>query len=563
MEVNFCFNHHHRAFRLTSPLSVSSLRTQFLGCNRSLRPPPSPGSASGSSLRFSNKRSNRLALLRLHSPRFVFKASFNSHPLIVVVVVVTLSAVSLIHFTLNKRKKNLNQGRAEFALSPQGSNVGNQVIDSQILDFPEFQRDNSLNEVGKLNDHNGKDNHVFEDQEVHCQFLQSSMVQETALKTQTLDSSSSVLDSSVNGNSSHVLEEPFLSVAFKSSPLEPIAFAEEMTLHVEENQGVVDSNLELPLSMVKPEHTASSVGLDNTLDTINGHTHEKIELHAIKSDVLFGESVREGLYMFYEDNNSASVSVTPLSSNKSFSPSASSVNRTRLSAAIRNISLNRLGLSADVSLQNAEYIDEGYPPQHNSNNVLPQSSHIMVHMDQENDQVRVHDSQKIDPSELLRKYNTLLKAGRLCECVELLKDMEMKGLLDMTKVYHAKFFNICKKQKAVKEAFDYVRLIPNPMPSTFNMLMSVCASSQDSEGAFQVMQLLKDARLDPDCKLYTNLISTCGKSGKVDLMFEVFHKMVNSGVEPNVHTYGALIDGCARAGQVGKAFGAYGILRSK
>lgn len=39
--------------------------------------------------------------------------------------------------------------------------------------------------------------------------------------------------------------------------------------------------------------------------------------------------------------------------------------------------------------------------------------------------------------------------------------------------------------------------------------------------------------------------------------------MVNSGVEPNVNTYGALIDGCARAGQVPKAFGAYGIMRSK
>jgi pentatricopeptide repeat protein len=39
--------------------------------------------------------------------------------------------------------------------------------------------------------------------------------------------------------------------------------------------------------------------------------------------------------------------------------------------------------------------------------------------------------------------------------------------------------------------------------------------------------------------------------------------MVNFGVEPNVHTYGALIDGCARAGQVAKAFGAYGIMRSK
>lgn len=44
---------------------------------------------------------------------------------------------------------------------------------------------------------------------------------------------------------------------------------------------------------------------------------------------------------------------------------------------------------------------------------------------------------------------------------------------------------------------------------------------------------------------------------------QVFHEMVNSGIEPNVHTYGALIDGCAKAGQVAKAFGAYGILRSK
>ncbi|KAJ6928233.1 hypothetical protein NC651_012057 [Populus alba x Populus x berolinensis] len=44
---------------------------------------------------------------------------------------------------------------------------------------------------------------------------------------------------------------------------------------------------------------------------------------------------------------------------------------------------------------------------------------------------------------------------------------------------------------------------------------------------------------------------------------KVFHEMVNAGVEPNVHTYGALIDGCARAGQIAKAFGAYGIMRSK
>lgn len=80
------------------------------------------------------------------------------------------------------------------------------------------------------------------------------------------------------------------------------------------------------------------------------------------------------------------------------------------------------------------------------------------------------------------------------------------------------------------------------------MLMSVCASSQDSEGtlslsrympvimhcnfqvhspgcfcvgAFQILQLVQEAALNADCKLYTTLISTCAKSGKVDTMFKV------------------------------------------
>lgn len=98
---------------------------------------------------------------------------------------------------------------------------------------------------------------------------------------------------------------------------------------------------------------------------------------------------------------------------------------------------------------------------------------------------------------------------RLTECVKLLEDMERRGLLDMNKVscillvlylllnvrfkihpillfqvYHVRFFEACKRKKAIKEAFRYTKLIPNPTLSTFNMLMSVCASSQDSEGKF-------------------------------------------------------------------------------
>ncbi|TKY67647.1 Pentatricopeptide repeat-containing protein MRL1 [Spatholobus suberectus] len=593
MEVNLSLNH-HRALTLTSGTpSLSTLRTHFLGSAHGLRPPPTP---TLSRLRSRNKRNNNLGLLRFRSPRFVFKASFHSHSLIVVVVIVTLSAVSLLHFTLNKRKKSLNQtrGHAKFALSPQGTNVGNQLIDREILGFTEFQRENALSDIGKLKDHHGEDYRVFEDEEIHLPFLKSSVVHEVALATETSESSSSVIDSGVSSNTYKVLDESFLSVAFSPSSLQPLEFAEEMAIQVEESQDKVDSDPELPLNVVKSEHTASSVCVNNALATVDGHTKEKIEAGAIKGDVFFGESVREGLYMFYADNKSATGFMTPLSSLKSLSPRASFMNKKGLSSAMGNVALKGSGLSTDISLQSAEHVKgavkisshNGYPPQHvsrnmrksssslrdrernnmdhNSNKVLPQNAHsIKVHVDQKNDQITVHDGQKNDPSEHLSKYNNLLKAGRLHECVELLKDMETKGLLDMTKVYHAKFFNICKKRKAVKEAFDYIRLIPNPTLSTFNMLMSVCASSQDSERAFQVLQLLKDARLEPDCKLYTTLILTCAKSGKVDLMFEVFHKMVNSGVEPNVHTYGALIDGCARAGQVAKAFGAYGIMRSK
>ncbi|RLN41866.1 pentatricopeptide repeat-containing protein MRL1, chloroplastic isoform X1 [Panicum miliaceum] len=162
-----------------------------------------------------------------------------------------------------------------------------------------------------------------------------------------------------------------------------------------------------------------------------------------------------------------------------------------------------------------------------------------------------------------RIYNSFLIDGRLKDCVDLLESMEQNGLLDIKKIHHASFFSMCKKQRAVLEALRFCRLIDSPKISTFNMLLSVCANSQDFDGALQVMELLKEAGLKPDCKLYTTLISTCAKCGKVDAMFEVFHEMVSAGIEPNVNTYSALIDGCARAGQVAKAFGAYGIMSSK
>ncbi|KAK1325899.1 Pentatricopeptide repeat-containing protein [Acorus calamus] len=181
-----------------------------------------------------------------------------------------------------------------------------------------------------------------------------------------------------------------------------------------------------------------------------------------------------------------------------------------------------------------------------------------------------------DPSSSLSTYNQLLRDGRLSDCIELLENMETKGLLDMDKVYHSRFFKMCQSHKAIKEAFRFFKLIKKPTMKLTITFFALLNHDRDANnylahklvlfedlGAQQVLQLVKDAGLKPDCKLYTTLISTCAKSGEVDAMFEVFHEMVNAGVEPNVNTYGALIDGCGRAGQVAKAFGAYGIMRSK
>lgn len=286
------------------------------------------------------------------------------------------------------------------------------------------------------------------------------------------------------------------------------------------------------------------------------------------------ELAREDIYMFYEDAKSSNQTVTSSRTSHLYSQKFSSVminSVSRVAELVLEDSLQVAGYDQrkvpdarfkEGSTGNrkksgggnniSRYGERKEPSLHKGKvvNGLPYPNGKHVHYK------NLHVDQ-------YKSYNKCLNGGRLHDCIKILQDMEREGLLDMNKIYHGKFFNICKSKKAVQEAFQYTALIPNPTLSTFNMLMSVCASSQDSERAFQVVRLVQEAGMKADCKLYTTLISTCGKSGKVDAMFEVFHRMVNAGVEPNVHTYGALIDGCARAGQVAKAFGVYGIMRSK
>ncbi|XP_028767985.1 pentatricopeptide repeat-containing protein MRL1, chloroplastic [Neltuma alba] len=602
MEVSLTSNHRTLSLTSRSPSAFSlsdlrSIRAQFLGRSHSLRPP--------GCVRSRHNKCKKLRLLQPHSPRFLFKASLSSYSVVVGVTLVTLSAVYLFYYNHIKRKKKPKEilGHPTFALSQQGSNIGNQAIESQILCFQEFQGENLLKEIGILEHKSDKENHDFDGKEAQLTYWTSPMVQEEAVVTEKfespseatvtekLESPSDVLSSSVNiassSDSSKVVDESHLSMEFQSSSFEPLSFAAEMTeIQVDETRDKALSDSELPIIINKSEHTASFDPVNNEFTIAKDRAKEKIELGAITSDVLIGESTRQELYMFYEVNMSSTGSMSPLNGLKSPPAHASFMKKKELQSTIGNNALKRPESLTEVSLEISELENvegagprashkEGYPHQNGSYSFKKRNRSLgnrgKTNMDQRSDEllpqnsesIREHVDQKNRHSQHLRSYNSLLKDGRLHDCVELLKDMEMKGILDMTKVYHAKFFNICKRQKAVREAFEYIKLVPNPKLSTFNMLMSVCSSAQDSEGAFQVLQLVQGAGFKPDCKLYTTLISTYAKSGEVDQMFEVFHNMVNSGIEPNVYTYGALIDGCARAGQVAKAFGAYGILRSK
>lgn len=286
------------------------------------------------------------------------------------------------------------------------------------------------------------------------------------------------------------------------------------------------------------------------------------------------------LHSFYEANQYATSSMENLSSTKEM-PELSSFGNNGFSLSASSSIFQSERFSAKDFLHAAEKFEATLP------NGKPESGHVhgrrefwkkgVSGSDKEKSMLTKDDLKYLFSDSKLKKerntndyssqqlcaYYRFLKEGRLTDSLVKLEYLERKGLLDMNNVYHMGFLNVCRSQKAVKEAFRFVNLIPNPTMSTFNMLMSICACSQDLDGAFEVLQLVQRAGLRVDCKLYTTLISTCAKSKKVDTMFKVFHEMVNVGVEPNVNTYGALIDGCAKAGQVAKAFGAYGIMRSK
>ncbi|XP_038901397.1 pentatricopeptide repeat-containing protein MRL1, chloroplastic isoform X2 [Benincasa hispida] len=524
MEVVFSSKPQSLTFNPCLPLNSSSsfsysrlrfVRRQFLGCGHNLRPPDG--------LR-SRRRCRKVGLL-VQSPRCIFRATFSSNPVLIVVAVVTFSAVSFIYMNFNRRKKNAveRSQSPKLALSQLGRGI-NWSVDGQIMGFRDHHGD-FLEQNIAIKDRAEEKGYSVEEETVLQ--LQKSGLSHEANITETLQPSISEVTTSKDSNSlfsddSEATDPSLLSDIFESGVLQPLIFANDMT-DLKLNGSHVKSHSELPVVVDTTELPPVAGPSYSVYDQVTQHFKAEGELLKEEKLTSSNSQIEEPGYVQrkvpdarYKEGSSGNI---------------------KKSGGGNNIS--RHGERKAPSLHKGKLVN-GLP--------YPNGKHVHyknLHVDQ------------------YKSYNQCLKGGRLHDCIKILQDMEREGLLDMNKIYHGKFFNICKSKKAVQEAFQYTALIPNPTLSTFNMLMSVCASSQDSDRAFQVVRLVQEAGMKADCKLYTTLISTCGKSGKVDAMFEVFHRMVNAGVEPNVHTYGALIDGCARAGQVAKAFGVYGIMRSK
>lgn len=173
-----------------------------------------------------------------------------------------------------------------------------------------------------MEDKSERENHDFEGKEVQLAYCTSAKVQGEAVVTEKLESPSDVLISSVNtassSNSSKAIEGSHLSMEFPSGSFEPLSFAAEMTkLQVEETRDEAHSDSELPVIINNLEHAASFDPLNSEFTIVKDHAKEKIELGAITTDVLVGESARQELYMFYQVNMSSTGSMSPLNGLKS------------------------------------------------------------------------------------------------------------------------------------------------------------------------------------------------------------------------------------------------------
>ncbi|KAA8536026.1 hypothetical protein F0562_028504 [Nyssa sinensis] len=163
---------------LLSPPRFRSLRREFLGCGHNLRPP---------GLR-SRRKCKKLGF-HIQSPRFLFRASLDSQATIVVVAVVTVSALTVVYLNYSKRKQNVKKmsGLSILALPERIRGIMNWVIMHDIFGTKDIERKTSVGGNKDSMQQMGEFSHASEDKAVQLVMKEPALMHEETLITKTLE----------------------------------------------------------------------------------------------------------------------------------------------------------------------------------------------------------------------------------------------------------------------------------------------------------------------------------------------------------------------------------------
>ncbi|XP_065857562.1 pentatricopeptide repeat-containing protein At5g02830, chloroplastic isoform X2 [Euphorbia lathyris] len=104
------------------------------------------------------------------------------------------------------------------------------------------------------------------------------------------------------------------------------------------------------------------------------------------------------------------------------------------------------------------------------------------------------------------------------------------------------------RAKALMDEMKSMGLSPDHI--SWSILMDICGSSGNVEGAIQILKNMRSAGIEPDVVSYTTAIKVCVESSNLRLAFSLFTEMKKSQIKPNLVTYDTLLRARVRYGSL-------------
>ncbi|KAG8648471.1 hypothetical protein MANES_08G001800v8 [Manihot esculenta] len=104
------------------------------------------------------------------------------------------------------------------------------------------------------------------------------------------------------------------------------------------------------------------------------------------------------------------------------------------------------------------------------------------------------------------------------------------------------------RAKALMDEMKIVGLSPDHI--SWSILIDICGSSGNKEGALQILKNMRGAGIEPDVVTYTTAIKVCVESKNLKLAFSLFSEMKRNQIKPNLVTYDTLLKARTRYGSV-------------